>query len=510
MIRRITWKERRYHAATQQYSEGISLYTVDAIYRTCHEAPTRTALVYNLEPISYRAFYARIAAMIAFLDEQPLRPGGVAVVWIDHILVSWLVDLALRSLGHTTLSIRSASELSELGDLDVVAFVTLAGEGHTAQHAAALSDAPRVEIHRGATLPLDTTLEPPAPPVRAEGEHIMLTSGTTGHYKMVLYDLERQAQARELGEAMVADHRKVSDRPPMLHLFDFGLWTAAGYGSPPVLWSLGCAVAFHQGADKARSLDVPGLTHAMVTPALLADLMAAPEGAFRRNDDLSLRIIAGALSEDLYNRATARLTRKITTTVGSTEGGAIARTTVNSAEDLRWHKLDPDAVVEVVDENDRPLPPGKLGQLRVRQAEGVDRYINDADASAAAFRDGWFYPGDLAVLDGQRRLSLLGRVTDVINVRGDKHAARPFEEALESDLGAAVCLLSEQAKSGAEELHAVIETPAPIDEATLQAVAAHRLAGFGTIHFHFVDRLPRNHLGKVERFKLRASLAQHR
>jgi acyl-coenzyme A synthetase/AMP-(fatty) acid ligase len=448
--------------------------------------------------------------MIRFLQEQTLRPGGVAVIWIDHILVSWLADLALRSLGHTTLSIRSLAELSELGDLDVVAFVTLAGEGHPAQHAAILADALRVEIDRGAALPPETRIEPPSPPAGAVGEHIMLTSGTTGRYKMVRYDLEREAQSLKLGEAMVADHRKVSDRTPMHHLFDFGLWTAAGYGAPPVLWSLGCAVVFHQGSGKARSFDTPGLTHAMVTPALLAELMAAPEGAFHRNDDLSLRVAAGALSENLYNRAAARLTRQIMTTVGSTEGGVVARTEVKSAEDLRWHKLEPDAVVEVVDENDQPLGPGKLGQLRVRQAEGVDRYVNDADASAASFRDGWFYPGDLAILDGKGRISLMGRVTDVLNVRGDKHPAGPFEEALQSDLGAAVCLFSEQAASGAEELHVVIETPAPIAEPELQAAAERRLAGFGTIHFHFVDRMPRNHLGKVERFKLRAELVRHR
>lgn len=467
-------------------------------------------MVYNLEPVSYRDFYAHIASMIGFMQQQALRPGGVAVIWIDHILVSWLADLALRGLGHTTLAIRSPAELSELGDLNIVAFVTLAGEGHRTEHATPLGGAFPIEIDRRATLAQGDLVEPPAPPPGAGGEHIMLTSGTTGRYKMVRYDLEREAQSLKLGEAMVAEFRKASDRMPMNHLFDFGLWTAAGYGAPLVMWSLGCAVVFHQGPGKARSLDVAGLTHAMVTPALLADLMAAPEGDFRRHDDLSLRVMAGALSEELYNRTVARLTRNIMTSVGSTEGGVVARTEVASAEDLRWHKLEPDAIVEVVDENDQPLPPGQLGQLRVPQAQGVDRYVNDADASAASFRNGWFYPGDLAVLDGKGRISLLGRVTDVLNVRGDKHPAGPFEEALQSDLGAAVCLFSEQAASGAEELHAVIETPAPIAEAELQAVAARRLAGFGTVHFHFIDRLPRNHLGKVERLKLRANLAQRR
>jgi len=41
-----------------------------------------------------------------------LRPGRIAVVWIDAIQAAWIVELALRTAGHTTVMIRSAQELA--------------------------------------------------------------------------------------------------------------------------------------------------------------------------------------------------------------------------------------------------------------------------------------------------------------------------------------------------------------------------------------------------------------
>ena len=52
--------------------------------------------------------------------------------------------------------------------------------------------------------------------------------------------------------------------------------------------------------------------------------------------------------------------------------------------------------VEVVDGFDRILPPGETGLLRYRGPGCATAYHRDPEASSEAFRDGWFYPGDLA------------------------------------------------------------------------------------------------------------------
>jgi acyl-coenzyme A synthetase/AMP-(fatty) acid ligase len=266
----------------------------------------------------------------------------------------------------------------------------------------------------------------------------------------------------------------------------------------------------HEGVGTHASLDTPGLTHAVVTPALLEGLMAAPEGAFARNDGLILSIVGGALSEALFDKVKARLTDNIRTSVGSTEGGGSTRTDVKTVEDLHWHKLTETSTLEVVGEDDQPLPPGQVGQVRVRQVEGVGAYLGDVDASAASFRDGYFYPGDLAVMDGQGRIRILGRIGDALNLRGDKLPAAPIEEAMQQALGCQCVCFSAHDASNADELHVVLETASPPDEARLTQAARAHGSGFPTARFHFVPQFPRTGTGKVERYRLREMIAAPR
>jgi len=469
---------------------------LDQIYQTALASPDKTALVYNLSPISYRDFHQRITAMRRQLAELGLRPGGVAVVWVDNILASWVLNLALRGDGFRTMSVRTAAEIDGAADLDVVGVFTLEAERKRVD-GAILPGAARFML----TIPTPAAGEPLAPPPTTEaGGHILLTSGTTGDYKMVPFEGAFEAAIAKIAEGQLAT------RPAMIALFDFGLWTMMGYAGPTAVWSLGETAVIHDQAELWRILTVEGLTQAALTPAQLAQLMAAPEGAFPRNDGMELRIVAGALSEPLYRRTVDRLTSRIITNLGSTEGGGLAQTEIKSAEDLRWHRLSPDAKFEIVDENDHPVPAGQVGQIRVPQVEGVSGYVNDADATASAFRDGFFYPGDLAMMDEQGRIALLGRVTDVVALGGDKLPAGPLEAALTDALGCDVCLLSEQGPDKGEDLHVVVETAHPIDQARLTAVAKTHLAKFPAIHFHVLPRLPRNHMGKVERFRLRQTL----
>ena len=58
-------------------------------------------------------------------------------------------------------------------------------------------------------------------------------------------------------------------------------------------------------------------------------------------------------------------------------------TTVGDDEDLRWRRLLPYRTVEVVDENDQPLPSHQLGQIRGLLDNNFTGYLNDSDASAS-------------------------------------------------------------------------------------------------------------------------------
>lgn len=486
---------------------------VENIFRIAQAFPDATAIIYDLEPVSYRAFHRLITGARRALAGAGLDRGGPAVVWIDSLLVAWTVDLALRSLGLDTVAVRDAEALEGLGGPAIAGVVTSAADGPRAIDPARWPGVRQVVLEPAGWRADDGgELEPP--PTAPSGGHILLTSATTGRAKMV-----RVGERDEAINAAVAAARQKAlglsapgeGRVGMLNLLNLGLWTTAGYSSAVAIWTIGGVVILHQAPEAWRSFLIPGLTQVTTTPALLGRVLAEAPAGLKPNPDLALTITGSALGAALAAKARAMLTPNLFSLMGSTEGGNLSLTPIDEARGLRWHHLSPLRVVEIVDEADRPLPAGQLGQVRVRLIGSVEGYLDDPDATARFFKDGFFYPGDLGVLDGQGRLALCGRITDVLNIQGDKVPAAPFEEALQEALGLeAVCVLSEPGADGGEELHVVLETAQPIDAARLEAAAQAHLRGFPHARFHFLAALPRNAAGKIERYKLKQRLIEQR
>ncbi|HEX8647478.1 MAG TPA: AMP-binding protein, partial [Thermoleophilaceae bacterium] len=82
--------------------------------------------------------------------------------------------------------------------------------------------------------------------------------------------------------------------------------------------------------------------------------------------------------------------------------------------------VSPDGDVAVADEDGALLGPGAEGEVVVRGATVFAGYLDDPDATRAAFRDDWFRTGDLGSLDADGYLTLSGRLKDVINRGGEK------------------------------------------------------------------------------------------
>ena len=88
----------------------------------------------------------------------------------------------------------------------------------------------------------------------------------------------------------------------------------------------------------------------------------------------------------------------------------------------------PWAELEIVDHNDRPVPAGSEGIVRIRATCQGAPYPPERAAENTSFRDGWFYPGDLGRYETDGLLVLTGRTSEVINVGGLKLAPEVIEE----------------------------------------------------------------------------------
>jgi malonyl-CoA/methylmalonyl-CoA synthetase len=172
----------------------------------------------------------------------------------------------------------------------------------------------------------------------------------------------------------------------------------------------------------------------------------------------------------------------------------------------------PGVTVRLVDESGATVPDGTPGELEVRGPGLFSHYWRDPEATAEAFRDGWFRTGDVAVLD-QGSYRILGRQSvDIIKTGGYKVSALEIEDALLANPGVAECAVVgvPDPEWGERVTAAIVRRPgARVTVDGLRGWAAERLAPYKVpSRVHFVDELPRNALGKVVKPDLSRALAE--
>jgi acyl-CoA synthetase (AMP-forming)/AMP-acid ligase II len=464
----------------------------ELIFGWAERTPDKPAVVVNGHPYAYRAFAGLIAEARGYFARRGLAGPGVAVVAISSLLGFWVASLALRSLGLTTIAAQSVDDVGELR-LDIRCVVCLVGqvwpgiEALCAERGLPLLVLP---AHGEAPLAIDACRPPDGP-----GGNILRTSATTGAYKMVLIE-----PGFEVGFLLKRLEVSGLTEDSVVNLFDFGGWTGGGYKTAVLTWMVGATVMIDQRRPYHLPLLYPGVTLSLMVPDMLDSVLASPEGTYPRSETMWLSVTGGALTQGQINAAKARITPHLFSGLGATETASFGFTPLETPEDQRWHRLVPGVPVEIVGEDGRPAALGEVGLLRVSSAGGPAGYLNDEAASRAFFRDGWFYPGDLAVFREDGRIALQGRVTAVINVKGQKISPEPLELALREQLAVrGVCLFSMPDAAGEEEIHVIIEAPAPVAPERLAAVLSQALTGFPHAQVHYTAALPRNAMGKLLR-----------
>ncbi len=168
----------------------------------------------------------------------------------------------------------------------------------------------------------------------------------------------------------------------------------------------------------------------------------------------------------------------------------------------------PWAVLEVVDPAGQPVPRGTPGRLRARSNSMAPGYVGDPAATAEAFHQGWFYPGDTAVLLPDGRLHVLGRETEMINAGGVKSSPTPIRDFIATQPGVKdVAVMGIDLPGRPTEIWAALEAEEGLDLAALDRACRAALADRAPVRLVPVASLPRNANGKVEMATLRTRLA---
>jgi acyl-CoA synthetase len=352
----------------------------------------------------------------------------------------------------------------------------------------------------------------------ADGDLFLLnsTSGTTGLPKCVRHDQRRWLHfhrlAVEAAELSPADVFLSALPAP----FGFGIWTA--HVTPTVLGAPTVLLPRFDAGLLIRALERHRVT---VMAAVSTQFILMLEHAALAEADLSaLRVLFTGGEAVPYERAAAfedRTGARVLQFYGSNETGALSRTTLRDSRDVRLRtagRVIPEMHVRLFDEAGRDVTGSGRGQPGCRGPLLSGGYHDDPEANAKLFTgDGWMLTGDIATLDADGVLCVVGRVADFI-IRGGKNISGPaVEEAVATHPAVALAAAVAMPDPIFGERVCVYAELRPGGSLSLDGLVAH-LRGRGVSveylpeHLVVVDALPRSSGGKVAKGELRADIAR--
>jgi acyl-CoA synthetase (AMP-forming)/AMP-acid ligase II len=173
-------------------------------------------------------------------------------------------------------------------------------------------------------------------------------------------------------------------------------------------------------------------------------------------------------------------------------------------------QVQPGVELRIVDEAGVDIANGQIGELLYRGESFVSGYLNQPEATASLWRDGWLHSGDLGYRDGDGYVYYVDRLGGRVKTGGEMVIAREVEELLATHPAVrAVSIVGVPDARWGEAVCAVVEVEGDMgDESAmaeeLQEFVRRQLAAFKVPrHVVFVPDLPRTALGKIARGKVK-------
>jgi acyl-coenzyme A synthetase/AMP-(fatty) acid ligase len=273
-----------------------------------------------------------------------------------------------------------------------------------------------------------------------------------------------------------------------------------------------CVVLYPSLFSPHEYIDVAtrqGITVAGLVPSMVRQLLAAG-GAAPLLPDLTTLFSTGApLHAEEKRQAARQLSPHFCERYGTAETLAISILRPDDVADRPDSVGQPHSLAEIaiVDEHDRLLPCGAVGRLRYR-GPGMGSPLPGA-AAETNFRNGCYYPGEIARLDEAGYIFLLGRTSDVIQRSGAKIFPAEIEATLLAHPGVAeAAVLGQRGADAEEDVVAFVVRRGALPAGDLLAHCRTRLTPHKVPrHIYFVSHLPKNTAGKTDRQELAARLS---
>ncbi len=470
--------------------------------------------------VTYGELGRKVARMANLLEAQGVTPGDRVAVQVEKSVENVVLYLACLQAGAVYLPLNTAYTDSELdyffGDAEPSLVVC---DSRRADGIRGLGSAKNVMVHTldaagGGSL-LDhagdmshsfTTVQRDADDLAA----ILYTSGTTGRSKGAMIT---HGNLRANAETLI-DAWRIASTDVLLHALPIyhvhGLFVALN----TCLMS-GAEILFHQKFETNAVLEaIPDATVMMGVPTFYTRLLSSDALSPALCENMRLFIAGSAPLLDETFRAFERKTgHAILERYGMTECGMLCSNPLNG--ERRPGTVGPplpDVEARVADEQGSILDQGDTGVLEVRGPNVFKGYWRMPEKTKEEFRDdGFFITGDISRIDEDGYVHIVGRAKDMIISGGFNVYPKEIEEVIDQMPG-----VGESAVIGlthpdfGEAVAAVVTTAGDgrIEETQVTDGCRGRLAGFKVPKvIFFVNELPRNTMGKVQKNQLRERYA---
>jgi fatty-acyl-CoA synthase len=475
--------------------------------------PQRVAIRFLGQDLTYGELDSRATRLAAGLAARGLRRGDrlatLTTTSPDHVATFFACARLGVALQPISWRLASAEVAYQLEDAEPSLLLASDDYAELARKAGT-----KVEIARigDPTLEADGEVED----VARDDDPLLLvyTSGTTGKPKGALLShancfwtnlsFDRTTSLRD-GDVVLQ----------VLPQFHVGGWNV----QPLLAWWKGATVVLEPAFDAARALDLiaeHGVTTMMGVPAMYLFLAHEPGFAVADLSSLRLAVVGGApMPEALLETWIARGI-EIVQGYGLTEAApnVLCLPPEEATRKLGFAgKPYPHVDVALRDADTGALVEGTgTGELVVRGPNVFAGYWRNAEATEAAFADGWLLTGDVAERDAEGFYRIAGRIKDMVISGGENVYPAEIEDVLHAHpavLEAAVVGVPDERWGEACAAFVVLREGSNVGTEELQRLCRDQLARFKVPKtFAFVDALPRSSMGKVLKDELRAGATE--
>jgi 3-phosphoshikimate 1-carboxyvinyltransferase len=346
---------------------------------------------------------------------------------------------------------------------------------------------------------------------------LLFTSGTTGEPKGVQHSHHTLATATAMEQEHLGlgDDDRIFVPSPLAHQtgFLYGMLLAWNLGVPAVLqpvWDAPLALEQAFGRGKA--------TFVQAATPFLTDLVDSVEAGVTAPASLRIFVATGAaVPRALAEKATTVLGTAVLGAFGTTETCLATLASPTDRPENAWGSDGRPLAgirIRIVDDEGAEVPTGAEGNYELSSPTIFDGYLERPDLTADVFTaDGWYRTGDLARLDEAGFLHITGRVKDVINRGGEKVPVVEVENLLyQHPLVAEIAVVAMPDERLGERACAFVVRARTDESLSFEDMQSYlERAGLSKYYWperlEFIDELPRNTIGKVQKNVLREKAA---